>query len=95
VVGTALSGVLIDAWGWESVFYVFGGTAIVWFIVFTLICYSTPDSHPFITEKEKKFLEEELKDTVNKEVSAYAIFRYILKHFHHVKNIFSACTYLI
>jgi MFS family permease len=70
-VGTALSGVLIDAWGWESVFYVFGGTAIVWFIVFTLICYSTPDSHPFITEKEKKFLEEELKDTVNKEVSAY------------------------
>lgn len=69
VVGTALSGVLIDAWGWESVFYVFGSIAIIWFIVFTLICYSTPDSHPFITEKELKFLEEELKSTKDKDVS--------------------------
>jgi MFS transporter, ACS family, solute carrier family 17 (sodium-dependent inorganic phosphate cotransporter), other len=74
VVGTALSGVMIDVWGWESVFYVYGSAAIVWFIiVFTLICYSTPDTHPFITEKEKKFLEEALKETVNKEVKCVRI----------------------
>jgi MFS transporter, ACS family, solute carrier family 17 (sodium-dependent inorganic phosphate cotransporter), other len=79
VIGTALSGVLISAWGWESVFYVFGSAAIVWFIVFTLICYSTPDTHPFITDKEKKFLEEELKDTVNKEVGDFFILIRILK----------------
>jgi len=74
VVGTALSGVLIEAWGWESVFYVFGGGAIIWFIVFTLICYSTPDSHPFITDKEKKFLEKELGDTVKQEGQEVCLF---------------------
>ncbi|CAB3371455.1 Hypothetical predicted protein [Cloeon dipterum] len=68
VIGTALSGVLIEAFGWESVFYFFGSCAIVWFIIFTLICYSKPDEHPYITEKEKKFLHEKLDDTVNKDL---------------------------
>ncbi|XP_037911071.1 putative inorganic phosphate cotransporter isoform X2 [Hermetia illucens] len=61
ILGTALSGLLlhhID--GWHSVFYFFGGLGVLWFIIFTLICYSNPGSHPFIKDEEKEFLEREL-----------------------------------
>ncbi|XP_065338059.1 putative inorganic phosphate cotransporter, partial [Cloeon dipterum] len=68
IVGNALSGVLVEAWGWESAFYFFGTCAIVWFIIFTLICYSRPDDHPFISDKELEFLHERLGDTVTKDL---------------------------
>lgn len=61
IVGTALSGVLIDYYDdWASVFYFFGIMAIVWFIVFVFICYKDPESHPFIKEKEKEYLRREM-----------------------------------
>ncbi|XP_065341317.1 putative inorganic phosphate cotransporter [Cloeon dipterum] len=68
IVGTALTGLLIEAWGWESVFYFYGGCAFIWFIVFTLICYSRPDEHPYITEEELEYLNEKLGDTVSKDI---------------------------
>ncbi|KAF5270577.1 hypothetical protein FQR65_LT05475 [Abscondita terminalis] len=61
VIGNALSGFIIDSTkSWESVFYVFGVFGIVWFILWVILCYSDPDSHPFITDQEKNFLEKEL-----------------------------------
>lgn len=41
-------------------FYFFGAMGIVWFIFFTLICYSDPESHPFISDKERNYLQQEL-----------------------------------
>ncbi|KAF2903419.1 hypothetical protein ILUMI_02772 [Ignelater luminosus] len=61
VIGNAVSGVLIEATqDWGSVFYLFGGLGVLWFIIWTFLCYSDPDSHPFISDKEKIFLEKEL-----------------------------------
>lgn len=61
IVGTALSGVLIDYYdSWESVFYFFGVLAIIWFIIFVFICYKDPESHPFIKEEEKEYLRKEM-----------------------------------
>lgn len=61
VVGNAVSGSLIAATkDWASVFYLFGGLGILWFIIWTLICYSDPDSHPFISDHEKNYLQKEL-----------------------------------
>jgi MFS transporter, ACS family, solute carrier family 17 (sodium-dependent inorganic phosphate cotransporter), other len=61
IFGTAVSGVLIDYFDtWESVFYFFGILAIIWFIIFVLICYKDPESHPFITQKEKDYLQREM-----------------------------------
>lgn len=40
IVGTAISGLLLEAIdGWHSVFYFFGGMAIVWFIAFVSIIF--------------------------------------------------------
>lgn len=61
VFGNALSGILISATkDWASVFYFFGTLGIVWFVLFTMLCYSTPDSHPFISDEERKYLQKEL-----------------------------------
>lgn len=61
ILGTALSGLLIDYFdSWESVFYFFGILGAVWFLIFVLICYKDPESHPFIKESEKEYLRQEM-----------------------------------
>lgn len=61
ILGTALSGVIIDYFdGWESVFYFFGILGVAWCAVFFLICYKDPESHPFIKESEKDYLRREM-----------------------------------
>lgn len=61
ILGNAVSGLLIDAFdGWESVFYFFGIVGIVWSLIFFLICYKDPESHPFIKDSEKEYLRKEM-----------------------------------
>lgn len=61
VVSNTVSGFLIAATNdWAAVFYVFGTLGILWFVLWTLLCYSSPESHPFISDKEKIFLEKEM-----------------------------------
>ncbi|CAO1319250.1 unnamed protein product [Diamesa serratosioi] len=61
IIGTAISGLLISYFkGWESVFYFFGALGVLWFIIFTLICYKDPESHPFISDEEKIYLKKEM-----------------------------------
>jgi ACS family sodium-dependent inorganic phosphate cotransporter len=76
VVGTALSGVLIQysSIGWPSVFYLFGGLGVLWFIAWTLLCYNDPQSHPFISDEEKAFLEKSIGGIDNKKVSILIIY---------------------
>ncbi|KAJ4444352.1 hypothetical protein ANN_06144, partial [Periplaneta americana] len=63
VVGTALSGVLLQysPMGWPSVFYLFGSLGVVWFIVWIFVGYNDPQSHPFISDEEKMFLEKTIE----------------------------------
>ncbi|XP_046628021.1 putative inorganic phosphate cotransporter [Neodiprion virginianus] len=69
VVGTALSGVLIhnSSMGWPVVFYVFGAFGVVWFLAWILLCSSYPDSHPFISDQEKKYLHDAMVEHTHKE----------------------------
>lgn len=61
VVGNSVSGALIAAThDWAIVFYVFGILGIIWVILFMMLCYASPESHPFISEKEKMFLGEQI-----------------------------------
>ncbi|XP_050311164.1 putative inorganic phosphate cotransporter isoform X3 [Anthonomus grandis grandis] len=61
ILSNAISGYLIRATqDWASVFYFFGALGVLWFIFWVLLCYSDPDSHPFISDKEKEYLDREL-----------------------------------
>ncbi|XP_046434551.1 putative inorganic phosphate cotransporter isoform X2 [Neodiprion fabricii] len=68
VLGTALSGILIrySSLGWPTVFYVFGGFGVLWFFVWLFLCYSTPATHPFITDREKHYLHETMNEHTHK-----------------------------
>ncbi|XP_070496443.1 putative inorganic phosphate cotransporter [Chironomus tepperi] len=58
----SISGLLIDRFeGWSSPFYFFGTVGVTWFLLFEFLCYKDPESHPFITEKEKTYLKKELQ----------------------------------
>ncbi|KAL1497229.1 hypothetical protein ABEB36_008224 [Hypothenemus hampei] len=66
ILSNAISGELIRyTENWASVFYFFGSLGIIWFIIWVMICYSDPQSHPFISDKERQYLELELSGVSN------------------------------
>ncbi|XP_017047798.2 sialin [Drosophila ficusphila] len=60
IAGNLLSGIILDSMDWPYVFYFFGILAIVWFIIFTVLCFSSPYTHPFIKPSEREFLAQEI-----------------------------------
>ncbi|CAH4029407.1 unnamed protein product [Pieris brassicae] len=59
IFGSFMSGILLaDGNDWAYVFYFFGGFGILWFVLWSLLCYSTPNSHPYITKKELNYLNK-------------------------------------
>lgn len=61
VVTMPLAGYLCDGtfWGgWPSVFYLLGIAGCVWFVFWALLHYETPDSHPFISQKELEYIKK-------------------------------------
>ncbi|XP_076241697.1 sialin [Calliopsis andreniformis] len=69
VFANSISGLILhySSIGWPAVFYVFGAVGLLWFLIFVVTCYNTPDSHPFISEKEKNFLHEKMQAHTHKE----------------------------
>lgn len=47
---------------WDVVFYFFGGVSILYWIVFSYLCYDRPETNPFISEAEKAYLERKIND---------------------------------
>lgn len=61
IVSAFLSGYIISYFqNWRAVFYVFGVTGVLWFVFFQILCYKDPISHPYISEKEKEYLSENI-----------------------------------
>lgn len=44
--------------GWPAIFYILGVAGVVWFIAWALLVFETPDSHPYITQKELTFIKQ-------------------------------------
>ncbi|XP_050413673.2 probable small intestine urate exporter [Patella vulgata] len=52
--------------GWPFVFYLFGGTTVLWSILWMVFVYNTPEEHPFISEAEKQYIKENRTGMGNK-----------------------------
>lgn len=67
VLANSLSGLLLQysSIGWRSVFYFFGSLCVVWFIVFTVVCYSSPDDHPFVSDEEKNYVQNATRENTS------------------------------
>ncbi|XP_029176007.1 sialin-like [Nylanderia fulva] len=62
VLSNVFSGLMLHTYTWPVVFYVFGGIGVLWFLVWVLICYNNPYEHPFISEREVKYLHERMNE---------------------------------
>jgi predicted MFS family arabinose efflux permease len=60
VVAMPLCGLVLNAWGWDAVFYVSGALALMWFVAWWLLVFDTPDKHPRISREERQYLKENL-----------------------------------
>lgn len=61
VVAMPLSGLLATAYGWESLFYVFGAIGCIWFVAWMLIVREGPDQDRFIDADELRYIEATLQ----------------------------------
>ncbi|XP_069697781.1 sialin-like isoform X3 [Periplaneta americana] len=62
VVAMPLCGLVLNTWGWESVFYVSGVLALIWAAAWSVLMFDTPDLHPRISREERQYLKENLKE---------------------------------
>lgn len=64
-VGTVLaligSGFLNDYLGYESIFYVFGVLGLLWFFAWLFIVRASPEQDPWISEREKTYILENIE----------------------------------
>ena len=63
IVGFLLSGVFVDAFGWPSVFYVFGAMGVAWYPFWYVCAYENPRDHPYITKEELDYITAGKYDT--------------------------------
>ncbi|XP_022170952.1 sialin-like [Myzus persicae] len=57
-----LSGLIIQyiPGGWPNVFYIFGIVSLIWFVLWCILVYDDPNSHPFISKAERDYLKESI-----------------------------------
>jgi predicted MFS family arabinose efflux permease len=57
VISLPFSGILADQLGWEAVFYVRGGLAMIWCVLWLVFVYDSPQAHPRIHPAELELFE--------------------------------------
>lgn len=72
VISMAVTGIIIERLSWPYVFYIYGFIGILWYVTWIMFVSDTPSTHRFISEEEKKYLEETVTDiTDERKVSKY------------------------
>ncbi|XP_078048351.1 major facilitator superfamily transporter 9 isoform X2 [Augochlora pura] len=61
-----VAGLMAENLGWESIFYVFGGAGLVWFVLWWIIVKDRPEDDPYISEAELEYIKSTLGNS-NKE----------------------------
>ena len=57
-----MSGFIASDLGWQYVFYIEGGLAIIWYFLWLLLVHDSPSEHPRISPKEKIFIQESIAE---------------------------------
>jgi Sugar phosphate permease len=59
------AGLIVAAWNWPALFYVFGGFGIIWVVIWFARIHPTPAQHPTISEAERTLLADVGQKPVN------------------------------
>jgi ACS family sodium-dependent inorganic phosphate cotransporter len=53
------TGVIVEAFGWPAVFYIFGAVGLLWFSFWFRYAYDRPSSHPGVNAAERELIASE------------------------------------
>ncbi|XP_049836738.1 putative inorganic phosphate cotransporter [Schistocerca gregaria] len=66
VIAMPASGLLANSnMGWPSIFYVFGGVAVAWSLLYFILGADTPAKHKYISRVERIYIEKSLAQTAH------------------------------
>lgn len=68
VIAMPSSGLLASAYGWESVFYVFGTIGLIWFFIWMLGVRSSPDLDRFCSDDEREYIQKKIGYSGNHQI---------------------------
>jgi ACS family glucarate transporter-like MFS transporter len=77
VIAPVLTVAIFQAWGWEAVFYIFGGLGLVAALLWYVLGRDKPEDHPFVNKHELKVIME--NRTVKEEKKSLAPCKRFLK----------------
>lgn len=60
VISMLMAGILAELYGWSSIFYVMGGLACIWIILWVFLIQDTPMKQPLIDQAERDFIVSSL-----------------------------------
>lgn len=66
-----IAGFVAKAWGWPAIFYVTGGAAFVWWLIWLIFVYNEPSQDKSLSETERSYLMENLKNENKKRKIVY------------------------
>ncbi|XP_034186389.2 sialin-like [Osmia lignaria lignaria] len=56
-----------NTFGWAAAFYVTSLVGVVWYVFWLFLVYDSPQQHPRISDKEKKYILDNLGDSVDEQ----------------------------
>lgn len=70
-----VSGIIAGSLGWKAVFYIEGGAASIWLILWVILTADNPQKAMFISNDERKFIVESLNqgESQAKHVSCFVL----------------------
>ncbi|KAH7724945.1 Major Facilitator Superfamily protein [Aphelenchoides avenae] len=66
VLSMLLSGILCSSLTWDSIYYFFGGAALLWSILWFVYAANNPDQQKCISDEEKAYIEEAVAESPNR-----------------------------
>lgn len=103
VIALSVSGVLAEAYGWESCFYVFGVIGIIWAAAWLLVVKEGPHKDKYISVEERTYIEHSLGNRDQNEiirppwksiVTSTAVWAIIASHFSENWGLYTLLTQL-
>lgn len=71
---------------WTSVFYAFGIFGMLWLVLWFVLIYNHPNRHPFISNKEKTYLNRAINVVDRDDVSIISIIIQFIKNIYDIEH---------
>lgn len=103
VIAMSTCGILAQEYGWESLFYVFGGIGCFWYVFWAWLIRESPEKDSRISEEEKRYIMASLQHTKNAKrqhvpwvsiFSSTAVWAIVLSHFAENWGVYTMLTQL-